>query len=188
VQRQLSRDRGRALQTSALLGAQSPAFEISFDQMTKFRPRAIRAPRFLHAATAACCLLAALALGAQAAQATQVLRGLATAHLHLVRAEGSTLIEEGPVSGVLNGTARARLKTGASYSASFMIFTRAGTISGTGTAMPAGSGRYQSFKGTFHAIGGSRRYAHIKGQAGLYGVFDRRADSVVVQTSGTLSY
>ncbi|HTU79250.1 MAG TPA: hypothetical protein VMF09_10875 [Solirubrobacteraceae bacterium] len=122
------------------------------------------------------------------ARAAYVLNGNATAHLHLVKAEGSQLIEEGPISGALTGSARAKLRTGATFTASFTIYTRYGSISGHGLATPHGSGRYQSFGGSFIASGGSGRYAHITGRAGLYGVFDRRTDAVLIQTTGRLSY
>jgi hypothetical protein len=120
--------------------------------------------------------------------AASTIHGLATAHLHLAKAEGSTLIETGPVSGVLVGRAEARLKTGATYSAEFTMSTAAGTITGIGRATPSKAGRYQSFRGSFKALSGTKRYAHIRGEAQLYGVFDRRTDSVVVQTVGTLTY
>jgi hypothetical protein len=122
------------------------------------------------------------------AYAARTLNGTATAHLHLVRAEGSELIEEGSVSGALVGTAHAQLITGATFAASFTIHTRGGSITGRGHATPHGSGRYQSFSGSFDATNGTGRYAHISGRAGLYGVFDRRTDSVVIQTTGTLTY
>jgi hypothetical protein len=143
-------------------------------------------------------LLAAALLGAYASPATayqatvrsaRTLSGTATAHLHLIEAEGSKLIEDGPVTGALTGSARAELHTGAVFTATFTIQTSRGSITGEGRATPHGSGRYQSFSGSFHATHGSGRYAHIKGQAGLYGVFDVRTDSVVIQTTdGTLSY
>jgi hypothetical protein len=88
----------------------------------------------------------------------------------------------------LVGSAHADLRTGATFTASFTIHTQAGSISGRGQAAPHGSGRYQSFAGTFVASGGTGRYAHLSGQARLSGVFDRRTDAVVIQTSGTLSY
>ncbi len=123
------------------------------------------------------------------AHAARVLEGTATAHLHLVRVEGSELMEEGPVTGALVGSARAELHTGAVFTASFTIHTSAGSISGHGQAKPSGSGRYQSFSGWFVASGGSGRYAHISGRSGLYGVFDRRTDSVEIQaTGGKLTY
>ena len=125
---------------------------------------------------------------AQDAHAARTLDGNATAHLHLVKAEGSQLIEEGSVSGSLAGSARAALHTGALFTASFTIRTREGSITGRGQATPHGSGRYQSFAGSFTATSGSGRYTHIKGRAGLYGVFDRRTDSVEIQTTGTLTY
>ena len=128
------------------------------------------------------------AAGRGAAHAARTLNGAATAHLHLVRAEGSELIEEGPVSGALAGSAHAELSTGAVFTANFTIHTHGGSITGHGRASPHGSGRYQSFSGSFQATHGSGRYAHISGHAGLYGVFDRRTDSVVIQTTGTLTY
>jgi hypothetical protein len=116
------------------------------------------------------------------------LHGTANAHLHLVRAEGSELFEEGAVSGALSGSAHGEFHTGAVFTASFTIRTHDGTISGHGQATPHGSGRYQSFSGSFLATNGSGRYAHIHGRGGLYGVFDRRTDSIVIQTPGTLTY
>jgi hypothetical protein len=122
------------------------------------------------------------------ARAAHTLNGTATANLHLVKAEGSQLFEEGPVSGTLAGSASAALTTGAVFTASFTIHTHSGSITGHGRATPHGSGRYQSFSGSFLATSGSGRYAHVSGRAGLYGVFDRRTDSVVIQTTGTLTY
>lgn len=111
-----------------------------------------------------------------------------TAHLHLVKAEGSELFEEGPVTGALPGSMEAQLKTGATFTGSFTTHTSNGSIKGHGSATPHGVGRYQSFSGTFLVTGGTGRYTHISGHAGLYGVFDRRTDSVIVQTTGKLSY
>jgi hypothetical protein len=130
----------------------------------------------------------AASAAAQNAHAARTLDGNATAHLHLVKAEGSQLIEEGSVSGALAGSARAAMHTGAQFTASFTIRTREGSITGHGQATPHGSGRYQSFAGSFTATSGTGRYTHVKGRAGLYGVFDRRTDSVVIQTTGTLTY
>jgi hypothetical protein len=128
------------------------------------------------------------AAGQASAHAAGVLNGKATAHLHLVQVEGSELNEEGPVTGVLTGTARGTLHLGAVFIASFTIHTRSGSITGRGTAIPHGTSRYQSFAGSFSATSGSGRYAHISGRAGLYGVLDRRTDSVVIQTTGRLTY
>lgn len=122
------------------------------------------------------------------ATAARSIDSRATAHLHLVRAEGGQLLEEGPVSGSLAGTMRASLETGHVFTGSFTTRVHGGSINGHGAAKPHGAGRYQSFSGYFVATGGTGRYAHIKGRAGLYGVFDRRTDSVVVQTTGRLSY
>jgi hypothetical protein len=120
--------------------------------------------------------------------AARILNGSATAHLHLIKPEGSRLIEEGPVSGALAGSALAELHTGAVFTANFTIRTHGGSIRGRGQAVPHGSGRYQSFHGSFVTTGGSGLYVHVNGRAGLYGVFDRRSDSVVIQTVGRFTY
>jgi len=122
------------------------------------------------------------------AHAARSLDATTTAHLHLVRAEGSNLFEQGPISGALPGSMQAELTTGVVFTGSFTTHTRGGSIKGHGAATPHGAGRYQSFKGTLVVTSGTGRYAHVSGHAGLYGVFDRRSDSVIVQTTGKLSY
>jgi hypothetical protein len=122
------------------------------------------------------------------ARASRSLNAATTAHMYLVKAEGSELFEEGAVSGALPGSMQAELKTGAVYTGSFTTHTHGGSIKGHGTATPHGAGRYQSFSGTFIVSGGTGRYAHVSGHAGLYGVFDHRTDAVTVQTTGKLSY
>jgi hypothetical protein len=122
------------------------------------------------------------------AKAARTLNGAATARLHLIKAEGSQLIEEGRVTGALAGTAHGTFHTGAVFVGAITIHTRGGSISGEGRAIPSGSGRYQSFRGLFQATGGSGLYTHVSGRAGLYGVLDRRHDSVVIQTTGRLTY
>jgi hypothetical protein len=123
-----------------------------------------------------------------AGHAARSLNATTTARLHLVKAEGSELFEEGPVTGTLPGSMQAQIKTGVSFTGSFTTHTAGGSIKGHGSATPHGAGRYQSFSGTFIVTDGTGRYAHISGHAGLYGVFDRRTDSVTVQTTGKLSY
>jgi hypothetical protein len=145
-------------------------------------------PRLALARTAAVTLLlvgsGALLWTSASAAGRRALTGTATAHLHLIKAEGSQLLEEGSVSGALTGSARAKLHIGATFTARFTIHTHTGSITGGGLATPHGSGRYQSFSGSFLAASGTGRYARVSGRAGLYGVFDRRTDSVVIQTSG----
>jgi hypothetical protein len=126
--------------------------------------------------------------GAVWAHTARTLDGTATARLHLVKPEGSQLIEEGPVSGVLSGSARGDFYTGAQFTGTVTIRTRAGSVSGRGRATPHGSGRYQSFSGSLTLTGGTGRYTHAHGEVALYGTFDRRSDSVIVQTVGSFSY
>jgi hypothetical protein len=143
--------------------------------------------------------LAALALGAwlpgasaggrpATAVPAHVLDGNAEAKLRYVRSSGSTLVEEGPVSGGLAGHMRATLRLGATFTGSFTFYTKRGEIKGHGTAHPHGSGRYESFAGTDVMTGGSGRYAHAHGRGSMYGTFDRKTYEVTIQTRGMLDY
>jgi hypothetical protein len=127
------------------------------------------------------------ATGRPLARAAHVLAGTDTAHLSLVHS-GETLLEEGPASGVLNGRMRAELHLGPVYTGSFTIDSSKGRISGVGRATPQGSGRYQSFTGTWTVLSGSGTYAHVHGHDSLHGVFDRRTYTVVMTTTGSLYY
>lgn len=130
----------------------------------------------------------AVAHGSPGAHAARTLDGTDTARLRLVRQDESTLFEEGSAGGALPGHMRARLTVGARFTGSCTIYTRHGAISGRGSARAHGSGRYQSFSGSFTVTAGSGRYRHIRGTTRLYGTFDRRTFAVVVQTVGRLSY
>ena len=83
---------------------------------------------------------------------------------------------------------KATFNTGTVFTGSFSIRTRGGTINGKGEAIPHGSGRYQSFRGSITVTGGSGRYSHAHGHTGLYGTIDRRTFALVIQTTGRLSY
>ncbi len=158
---------------------------------TRSRRKAITGLAVL-AAAAAASLNVALPSAAQPtreARAAHVIDGTATAHLHLVRADGAQLYEEGPVVGALPGKMQTSLSTGATLTGSFTVHLRhGGTIEGRGVATPHGSGRYQSFSGTLNITGGTGLYKHAHGQAGLYGVFDRRTYALVIQTTGRFFY
>jgi hypothetical protein len=122
------------------------------------------------------------------AHAAHTLNATDNAHLHMVRASGSLLYEEGSASGGMPGHMKANMNIGATFTSTFTIYTSSGTIKGHGTATPQGSGRYESFRGSIVVTGGSGRYAHAHGNAGLYGTFDRKTYAFVIQTTGKLSY
>lgn len=111
-----------------------------------------------------------------------------TGRLHLLKAFGSVLMEEGSASGTLPGLAKVRLTVGSTVTASFTIHTRYGTIYGSGRAALHSSGRYASFGGSLSVSHGTGRYAHAHGAGKLYGAIERRTDALTVQTIGTLSY
>jgi hypothetical protein len=128
------------------------------------------------------------AQGRGRARAARRLNGNAEAHLRYVRSSGSSLVEEGPVSGGISGQLHAVLHVGATFSGSFTFQTRAGEINGHGSARPHGSGRYESFSGSEVVTGGTGRYTHAHGRGSMYGTFDRRTYDVTIQTRGTLYY
>ncbi len=111
-----------------------------------------------------------------------------TAKLHYTGGSGSLLHESGTATGTLPGSMKAECNIGAVLSTNFTIYAAGGTIKGRGTATPHGSGTYESFAGTLVATGGTGRFAHARGRAGLYGVFDRKNYGLTVQTTGKLSY
>jgi hypothetical protein len=122
------------------------------------------------------------------AHTARVLMATDTAHLHYVSASGSLLLEEGQASGTLPGRMRVHFNVGPTFSGSFTIYTHSGSIRGRGTATPHGVGIYESFAGSLFATGGTGRYAHAHGHAGLYGTFNRNTYALTVQTTGKLAY
>jgi hypothetical protein len=131
---------------------------------------------------------ALLAMLAGPALAAHALKATDTAHLRYISASGSLLYEEGGASGTLPGSMRVHFNIGATFSGSFTIYTRGGSIRGRGSATPHGSGVYESFEGSLVVVGGSGRFAHARGQARLYGTFNRNNYALLVQTVGTLHY
>lgn len=124
-----------------------------------------------------------------AALAARTLNATDTAHLHYISSSGSLLFEEGSAAGTIPGRMQVHCEVGPTLTASFTIFVHGGgAIDGRGTAKAHGSGVYESFAGALTVTGGSGRYAHARGHAGLYGVFDRRTYTLTVQTTGRLSY
>lgn len=124
------------------------------------------------------------------ARTSKTLNATDTAHLkyNAKLSEGATLIEEGSATGSLPGKMHARLKVEGTFSGTFVLSTNGGTLKGRGLAKPSGSGRYESFRGSLVVTGGTGRFAHAHGTAGLFGVFDRVKYQVTVQTTGSISY
>ncbi|MGA7705005.1 MAG: hypothetical protein WB998_08945 [Solirubrobacteraceae bacterium] len=123
-----------------------------------------------------------------ATMTSRTLNATDTAHLHYVSGSGAELFEEGSASGSLPGKMEVHGEVGPTLSAGFKVFLHGGTIVGRGTAKAHGAGRYESFAGSLTVTGGTGRYAHAHGHAGLYGVFDRRTYAMTVQTTGRLLY
>lgn len=112
------------------------------------------------------------------------------AHLHDIesKATKTELYEEGTATGTLPGTVRGECNIGYEIVCNVTIYTHLGTIRGHGVARPHNTNTYESFAGTLDINGGTSRYTHAHGNAGLYGVFNRRTYALTVQTAGLLSY
>jgi hypothetical protein len=111
-----------------------------------------------------------------------------TGHLHLLKAVGSVLYEEGYATGTLPGQTKVRMVVGSAVSANFTISARGGSVDGSAHAALHSSGRYASFGGSLSVSHGSGRYARAHGSGRIYGVIDRRTDALTVQTTGKLVY
>ncbi len=139
-------------------------------------------------AMAAFACLCGPSAGAPRATAARAVHLSATAHLHYVSSKGSYLIEEGPASGPLAGTVKARLRVTAEISGTFTFYPRGGSIRGRGSGTLHESGTYASFGGSLKIQGGTGRYAHAHGTGRVYGVYNRETLGLTIQTTGNLSY
>jgi hypothetical protein len=144
--------------------------------------------RFKRTGLLAGIVLAATATFGPAAATARTISGADSAHLHLLHQDESLLFEEGKATGVLPGRMSAQLTVAQQYSGTCTIYTNGGSVTGHGVATPHGTGRFQSFKGTLTIIGGTGRFRGAHGRTGLYGTFDRRTFSLVIQTTGNFSY
>jgi hypothetical protein len=139
-------------------------------------------------------LLAALAMGAwppadQARSArVRALRATDRAALHYVSSTVNVFYETGRASGTLPGWMRVHMRLGSTFSGSYVIQAAGGSIRGNGSAIPHGSGTYESFAGTIVVTGGTGRFRHAHGRAQVYGTFDRINNQLKLQTTGTLYY
>lgn len=111
--------------------------------------------------------------------------------LRLVKSSGSQLIDEGPATGTIPGTARIVFvyNGNPTVSARITINGRGGSIEAHGTGRLSNpSSSSPSFKGALTITAGGGRYARAHGSGQLYGVFYRRSYAITVQTRGTLDY
>lgn len=140
---------------------------------------------------AACASLIAcaipLAAGAGLARGAS-LHAADTAKLHYVGAVGEQVYETGSAGGGMPGSIRVHMIFASTFSGSFQIYTRGGTINGHGKAKPHGNGVTESFAGTLVATGGTGRYRHAHGTARLYGTFNRENYALTIHTTGTLHF
>jgi hypothetical protein len=113
-----------------------------------------------------------------------------TGHLRSGGESGSTIIEEGRVTGTLHGSVRASLALGTTtVRVGFTIYLHGGTITGHAVAaLNPGKGEYASFGGTLTVSHGGGRYAHAAGTGRVSGTLNRYTYAAVVQVVGQLHY
>ncbi len=121
--------------------------------------------------------------------AARTLNATDEAHLRVVNASGSLLVEEGAATGDIPGRLQVRFRVGANVAGGFTFYPRGGgSIAGYGKATLHSTGNTASFGGTLTITGGTGRYGHARGTGGLYGTVNRRTDALVVQTTGKLHF
>ncbi|MHB1858867.1 MAG: hypothetical protein ACYCUM_01950 [Solirubrobacteraceae bacterium] len=125
---------------------------------------------------------------ARASSGSRSLHATDRATLRYVSSTVNVFYETGRATGTLPGWMRVHMRLGAKFTGEYAIETRGGTIRGKGSAIPHGSGAYESFAGTITVSGGTGRFRHAHGRARVYGTFDRVDNQLKVQTTGTLHY
>jgi hypothetical protein len=126
-----------------------------------------------------------------AAHAASLLNVRDEGHLHFVHASGSTILDEGSVSGTFPGSVRVRFLYDGEpeVSAQFTISGHGGSISARGSGrLSSPTSASPSFRGRMTVTGGSGRYAHVHGSGELFGVYYRRSYALTVQAVGKLPY
>ncbi len=138
------------------------------------------------------CLCSQLAFGAIALASgrSQTLRVRDRAHLHLISANGNTLVEAGHATGNLPGNVRVSLTLRSHTATStFTLSVRGGSIGGHGSgALKIGKKGWDSFGGKLIVSDGGGRFRGAHGQGGIYGAVYRVTDAMNVQVYGTLRY
>lgn len=112
-----------------------------------------------------------------------------TAHLHLVRANGSVLHERGRASGGLPGQVSAQLEIGATVTGTVTIRTAHGEVKAKGKgSLHADRYPWEGFTGKATVTKGTGRYRHAHGTFKLDGLFNRRTYAIVAHTRGSIRY
>lgn len=139
--------------------------------------------------TAALVALLTATLCSAANASARKLQVMDAAHLQLTSGGGNNALDEtGRATGTLPGTVTVLLVIHTyTASSSFTIETKAGSISGKGTAaLKTGKGAYASFGGAVSITRATGKYSHASGKGDLYGTINRRTDAMTVTVTGEL--
>jgi hypothetical protein len=134
--------------------------------------------------------LGALAICAQA-HAARVLLVHDEGRLRFVSGAGSTVVNEGSVSGTLPGKVRLHYKYsgGPALNTLFTVYGRGWTVRVDALVrLSDPTSPNPSFRGTLRITGGTGRFVHCTGRGELFGVFSRRTYGLTVQALGKLTY
>ncbi len=113
-----------------------------------------------------------------------------SARLHLISADGNTLVEQGRAEGNLPGTVMASFTLSSrTANSTFTIHASGGTVNGRAEGkLKPGKHGYDSFGGSLSVQRGSGSFHGAHGSGGLYGSIYRVTDSMSVQVTGRLYY
>jgi hypothetical protein len=127
----------------------------------------------------------------QPAHAASTLNVRDEGHLRFVHSSGSTIVDEGSVTGTFPGSVRVRFLYDGEpeVSAQFTITGHGGSVSARATGrLSSPTSATPSFKGRMTITGGTGRYAHVHGSGELFGVYNRRTYALGVQAIAKLPY
>jgi hypothetical protein len=103
--------------------------------------------------------------------------------------ESEDFEDAGQATGTLPGSVKASINVGADVRISFTLRPHGGgSISGHSTATIHGKGTYISFVGPVQITRGTGSWAHVRGQATVYGTFNRQTLNSTVEVIGKLQH
>jgi hypothetical protein len=192
---------GQLADIQAPLGPRSSQADRQADQICASTPPIARVLKG-GVPVGASAIILALGFGAQgtwaaqsrdpAASQSKVISVHDSSELHLIKAVGETLIEEGTVSGNLPGSVRTQVNINAAAgraASSFTFHFKDGSLTGHANGKAtSGSGGWESFSGTMKLEHGTGSYAHASGLGKMYGALNRRNDQLKVQAIGQIHY
>lgn len=130
------------------------------------------------------------AAGREVAHMTRTVYLREYASLHLTKEEGNTLYERGKAWGTFSGGIAARLHFAAnSVSATFTLYPKGGSVTGTAFARYIVKGSTGYYGGTLNITKATGSYRHASGRSiGISGTISRYSFKLSVKAKGWIKY